>query len=76
MQELRRQWGKNIEITRRARGLLQYQLADLIGVRPASVCRWETGVAAPTDEHKVAIATALEVDVRQLFPLTRPMALR
>jgi DNA-binding XRE family transcriptional regulator len=74
MQETYRLWGTNIENGRKALGLLQYQLADAVGVRPSTICRWEQGQSCPTDAHKVRIAEALFQDVRQLFPLTRGVA--
>lgn len=70
MEELLRQWGLNIKAGREALKMKQYELAEAIGVRPASVCRWESGYPI-TDAHKVAVATVLHQDVRQLFPLNR-----
>lgn len=74
MDELVRMWAGNIKRGREALGLKQWQLADLLGVRQASVCRWECAKAVPTDDHKLAIAAALHQDVRQLFPLIRVAA--
>lgn len=74
MNEWRKTWGINIQVARRRRKLTQRALADLLGVSQAAVGRWETGVSVPTDAHKIAIATALDEDVRTLFPLTRGMS--
>lgn len=75
MDELHRKWAKNIRRGREILGMTQFELAEAVGVRPASVCRWEaieTGKrATPTDAHKLAIAAALHQDVDQLFPLVR-----
>jgi transcriptional regulator with XRE-family HTH domain len=78
MEETYRQWAENLRDAREAAGITQYELAQLCGVRPASVCRWEAlepdKYAAPTDRHKVAVAAALHRDVADLFPLLRPAA--
>lgn len=71
MEEVLREWGRNIKAGREALGLKQYELARLLDVSQASLCRWETGQNCPTDAHKLRIATALHQDVRQLFPLMR-----
>lgn len=71
--ELGRTWGDNIRRGRLALGLTQAQLGDLVGVQQNTIARWENG-RIPSDMHKVAIATALHQDVRQLFPLTRPVS--
>jgi len=72
--ELLRLWGSNIRTGRVALKMTQYDLAEAVGVRTASVCRWECGKSTPTDMHKLAIATALHQEVRQLFPLVRVAA--
>lgn len=69
MGERLRQWGTNLRVARDIQGLTQIELARLIGVRQASIARWETGQVGPTDSHKVKIAAALHQDVRMLFPL-------
>ena len=33
---------------RKASGLSQYEVADALGIKQASVCQWETGKTAPT----------------------------
>lgn len=74
MNELLRQWGLNVKLGREALEMTQYDLAEKVGVKQASVCRWECGKSNPSDRHKLAIATALHQDVRQLFPLVRVAA--
>lgn len=69
--EYPRLWGENIRLMRKARGMTQGQLAEAVDVRTPSVSRWESGKAIPRDHHKIAIATALDCDVRMLFPLVR-----
>lgn len=72
--EFLREWGNNIERGRKLLGLTQAALALLVGVQQHTVARWENGQRTPSDRHKVLIATALHQDVRQIFPLTRPVA--
>lgn len=78
MEELHRQWARNIRRGREALKLTQFDLAAAVGVKPASVCRWESleadKRATPTDAHKLALAAALHQDVQQLFPLIRVAA--
>lgn len=86
MSEIRRLWGDNI---RRGRALLnnegsfrsadqpamsQVRLAQLLDVTQQSVSEWERGTSAPRDDMKVRLAEVLHQDVRQLFPLVRPLA--
>ncbi len=43
------------------------KLAELLGVAPQTVSRWCTNDQQPSIETLFAIATALDVDVRQLL---------
>lgn len=74
MEELLRLWSANIKRGRKALGLSQESLAELLDVRQGTVARWEAGKRTPSDRHKLAISQALRQDVRQLFPLTRGAA--
>lgn len=51
-----------IRDARTTRGLSQYELADLLGVRNAAVSSWETGKANPSPEHMVALIEVLALD--------------
>lgn len=62
-------WGENIRTAREAAGRTQEWLAEKLGVATTTVYRWETGKIAPTDDHKAAIAVALDAEARSLFPL-------
>lgn len=62
-------WGRNIKRRRRALGFSQEKLADLLGVRQATVARWEAGTMEPRRARKSELATALGTDVDMLFPL-------
>jgi transcriptional regulator with XRE-family HTH domain len=44
---------------REAAGLSQAQLAELAGVTPAAVSRWEAGERRPTGRRAIAYAQAL-----------------
>lgn len=72
--ETLRLWGENVKRSRKLLAMTQAALAALVGVKQATVARWEAGKRAPSDRHKVLLATALHQDVRQLFPLTRSAA--
>lgn len=71
--ELLEIWGGNIKTIRVLKGLTVTQFAEAMGVSVATVSRWEAGKMAPKDDNKVEIATVLDVDVRTLFPLVRPV---
>lgn len=69
--ELHRQWGSTLKIKRSEKGWSQAVFADKLGLKASSVCRWEQGVSAPSDDNKVLIAEVLGEDVRVLFPLVK-----
>lgn len=60
-------WGSAIRMHRRARGLLQRDLAAELNVSRALVSRWEAGDHAPADRLRPQIARALGVKVYELF---------
>lgn len=69
------QWGKNIARGRELLGIDQRTLAQVLGVAPSTVCRWERGQTPPPDADKVRLASLLHQEVRTLFPLSRATAL-
>jgi len=69
--DLMRQWGTNISLARKIKGLSVKQFSEEMDVSVATVSRWEAGKMAPRDGMKMEIATVLGVDVRMLFPLVR-----
>ena len=70
MEEVRRQWGRNIRAGRKLVGLSsQAALATVVGVTQGTVARWESGIVTPSDHHKAVLAGVLHQEVRQLFPL-------
>ena len=52
---------------RQAKGLAQWQLAEMIGVKQGSIAQWETGKTAPRFERLADIAEALECTVDDLI---------
>lgn len=61
--------GKQVRALREERGLSQMGLAELAGLHLNSLHKLETGAASnPTLGTLIALATALDVDVRELLP--------
>lgn len=70
--DVRKQWGANLKKQRLACGFArQRDFADALEASQATVCRWETGQAAPSDADKVRIANLLHAPIENLFPLSR-----
>lgn len=53
---------------RKSKGITQAQLARVLGVSRAAVCRWETGCNDPGIKGLIRIANALGVRVSDLMP--------
>ena len=52
-----------IKKIRESRGMLQYELANRMGVKQASVSAWESGKAMPSAENLLKLADLLECTV-------------
>ena len=52
-----------IKKIRESRGMLQYELANRMGVKQASVSAWESGKAIPSAENLLKLADILECTV-------------
>ena len=52
-----------IKKIRESRGMLQYELANRMGVKQASVSAWESGKAMPSAEKLLKLADILECTV-------------
>lgn len=52
-----------IKKIRESRGMLQYELANRMGVKQASVSAWESGKAMPSAENLLKLAGILECTV-------------
>ena len=57
----------SIRAMRQAKGLAQWQLAEMIGVKQESITQWETGKTSPRFERLVDIAKALDCTVDDLI---------
>lgn len=56
-----------IKKIRESRGMLQYELANRMGVKQASVSAWESGKAMPSAENLIKLADILECTVDALL---------
>ena len=52
-----------IKKIRESRGMLQYELANRMGIKQASVSAWESGKAMPSAENLLKLADILECTV-------------
>ena len=59
--------GGNIAALRRAKGLTQEQLADMLGVSAPAVSKWETGSSYPDISLLCPLARALGTNVDSLL---------
>jgi len=60
-------FAKNLAELRKARQLTQAQLADLLGVQPRLIGRWEQGQGRPQFESILKLADVLEVTLDRLL---------
>lgn len=60
-------FGKNLTELRKARGLTQQALADLLEVQPRLLGRWERGQGKPQFDYLLKLADVLEVSLDQLL---------
>lgn len=67
--ERQRAWGLRIKALRKATGLTQEELATAVGVSTDMIGSIEQGRAWTTFGNLVALASALEVSVAQLFEI-------
>ena len=64
---LKIQLGQKIQLLRKRRRLTQEQFAELIGIDPKNVSKIENGNNYPSADTLTSIASALEVDIYELF---------
>ncbi len=60
-------FAKQLVTLRKARGLTQQDLADLLDVQPRLVGRWEQGQGKPQFDYLLKLADVLEVSLDQLL---------
>lgn len=63
--------GRRVQDRRTALGWDRRQLAALVGTTEATIVRIEQGVLKPRDYLKLAVASALVVEVEDLWPYPR-----
>ena len=63
-----------IKRLREAAGLRQYELAERMGVKQASVSAWESGQAMPSAANLVKLADILDCTVDELLGRKRATA--
>ena len=61
------EFGKLIQLARKARGLTQLMLAQRTGMAPVQLCKIEKGRSSPTLETIHRLAEALEISLSELF---------
>ena len=59
--------GDQIKFYRKKSGLTQSQLAELVGVSPQAVSKWETGIGSPDVSMIVPLAIALGIGTDELL---------
>ncbi len=64
---LKQNLGQKIQTLRKERKITQERLAEIVGIDPKNISKIENGNNYPTAENLSAIATALGVDVYELF---------
>ncbi|MBQ8669511.1 helix-turn-helix transcriptional regulator [bacterium] len=64
---LKQNLGQKIQKLRKTRKITQEQLAEKVGIDPKSISRIELGSNYPTPETLSAVASALNVEVYELF---------
>ena len=72
MRELLKRLGGRVKEIRKARGITQESLAELIEMSPQYLSRIEGGYQSPSVEMLAKLAGALEVERRELFEFGQP----
>jgi transcriptional regulator with XRE-family HTH domain len=70
-QELLRDVGRRVAAARVDRGYTQERLAEVVGIEPVTLSRWETGHRALSLSTLAAIAEALDVGLGDLLDVAR-----
>ena len=68
--EIRFNWAERLRERRKALGLSQEAVADLIGAHQTGINRYERGVTVPSTDSQVSLSRALCISVTALFPRT------
>lgn len=62
------EWSRRLRRARRAKGLSQVSLGELIGASQATVADWETGKTRPRHETLKRLLLALDLSLLELMP--------
>ena len=65
--ELKKELGKNVQKYRKLNRITQEKLAELISVEINSISSIETGKYFPSPDNLVKIASALNIEISELF---------
>ena len=72
-QQLLRDIGQRVAAARAARGYTQERFAEVVGIEPVTLSRWETGHRALSLSTLASIAGALEVGLGDLLDVDRDL---
>lgn len=61
------QTGANIKTLRKAAGIKVKDIADTLGVSTQAVAKWQAGVALPTIDNLVILASILDVKIDDIL---------
>lgn len=64
---MRTVWAANLKAARKAAGLTQAALAEILGTTQQAVAKWEKGKGVPRDETRWRLADALHMSVHEIF---------
>jgi transcriptional regulator with XRE-family HTH domain len=67
MQIAKQLFGKRVKLLRRNRNLTQAELAEIVSLSVNYISQIETGIASPTFETIVKLASGLQVELKDLF---------
>ncbi len=65
--QLKKLFGQRVKQLRKNKKLTQEELAELIWMDPQHFCKMENGSHFPSLKNLLKLATALEIDVKELF---------
>lgn len=67
MNSLKIKFGKRLRELRRSKGITQEQLAELVNIEPPNISKIECGMHFPQPDKIEKIASALGVEIQNLF---------
>jgi transcriptional regulator with XRE-family HTH domain len=59
--------GANIKTLRKAAGIKVKDVADMLGVSPQAVAKWQAGTALPTIDNLVILAAMLDTKIDDIL---------